>query len=242
MPDEEALAKGFIKGYEAGLRQAYDEVINLAMKKSFTPTELLLVVKNQRVAIPEKVMVQKRRILKETGVDLINPNGVPKMEVEEGVTSGSSLLVKESSPIIAFKIFNQLMANGAKGIVLSRRPRENAKAIVSNQCDIYWLTKFEIGDDGNKEWNIPPTDLANLYMTIKKYLITNKTSDMVILLDGLNYLISNNDFTSILKTIQKLKDDIYMFHAVFIVTVDPATLQPNEVKQLENEMQNVLEK
>lgn len=237
MPDEEASAKGFIKGYEAGLREAFDEVINLATRKNFTTTELLLVVKNQKVSIPEKVMVQKRKILKDTGVDLINTT--PKVEVEKGVAPGSSLFVKEKFPAQSFRIFNQILSTGAKGMVISRSPRENTRAKVNTDCSIYWLTKYDVGDEQTKQWYIQPTDLPILQSNIKKFVSTNKDTNIVIMLDGLTYLISNNDYLSVLRVVQKIKDELTMIPAVFIVSTDPASLSVHELNQLENELLNV---
>ncbi|OPY34862.1 MAG: hypothetical protein A4E32_00015 [Methanomassiliicoccales archaeon PtaU1.Bin124] len=240
LPDEEASAKGFIKGYETGLREAFDEVINLATRKSFTTTELLLVVKNQKVAIPEKVMMRKRKILKETGIDLINITG-PRLEVEKGVAPGSSLFIKEKFPTTSFRIFNQLIASGSKGMVISRSPRENTKAKVNGECVVYWLTKYDLGDEQTKQWYIQPTDLPILQSAVKKFVGINKDVQIVIMLDGLNYLISNNDYLAVLRMVQKLKDELTMIPAVFIVSADPASLSPNEVVQLENEMLNVVD-
>jgi hypothetical protein len=243
MTEEEAFAKGFIKGYETGLREAFDETIRTVQRKSFTNTELLLVVKNQRVNIPDKVLMQKRRLLKELGVDLITDRTAPALELEIGVAPGSSLFVKERTPQGAFRIFNQLVSQGAKGLIFSRLAHDAVRLKVGSDCEaVYWLTKFEVQNEDLKQYYIQPTDLGNFYTTFKKFLVTNKNVQTVVLLDGIQYLISNNDFNGILKSIQKMKDDIYMFHSAFIITADPASLNLNEVKQLENEMQNVIEK
>lgn len=242
MTEEEAFAKGFVKGYEAGLREAFDETVNIVQRKSFTNTELLLVVKNQRVNIPDKVLVQKRRLLKELGVDLITDRRTQSLELEVGVAPGSSLFVKERIPQTAFRIFNQLVAQGAKGLVISRSPHDAVRSKIDKECPVYWLTKFEVQVEEQKQFYIQPTDLGTFYTTFKKFLVTNKNEPTVIMLDGIQYLISNNDFNGILKNIQKMKDDIYMFRSAFIITADPASLNLNEIKQLENEMQNVIEK
>jgi hypothetical protein len=242
MTDEEAFAKGFVKGYEIGLREAFDETIRIVQRKSFTNTELLLVVKNQRVNIPDKVLVQKRRLLKELGVDLITERGSPSLELEVGVAPGSSLFIKERTPMGAFRIFNQLCAQGAKGLIISRMPHDTVRSKVGLDCAVYWLTKVEVQDEELKQFYIQPTDLGTFYTTFKKFLTVNKNGPTVVMLDGIQYLISNNDFNGILKNIQKMKDDIYVFHSTFIISADPTSINLNEVKQLENEMQNVVEK
>jgi len=61
------------------------------------------------------------------------------------------------------------------------------------------------------------------------------------MLDGLNYLISNNDYLSVLRVVQKIKDELTMIPAVFIVSADPSTLSVHELNQLENELLNVID-
>jgi hypothetical protein len=108
---------------------------------------------------------------------------------------------------------------------------------VPQGCDIFWLTKMDNLSEADKERCFPPNDTSPLYTGIKKFLMANKGMGAVVLLDGFNYLVTNNDFLTVLKWLQKLKDDIYMFGAILIIPVDPASLQSNEMRQLENELQ-----
>ncbi|MFA5311930.1 MAG: DUF835 domain-containing protein [Methanomassiliicoccales archaeon] len=239
MSEEEQFAKGFVAGYEAGLREAYDQMISLATKKCYTSTELLLVVKNQRVCVPEKVLLQKRKILKESGVDLITEASTANVEIEAGVAPGSSLFVKEQSPSLIFKIFQDVVKSGSKGLCVSRTPPLKLKAKIPPGCEFIWLTKFESQDETMKEYSVQPNDLIRFYTSIKRFMSANKDVKTVVMMDGINILISNNDFNGVLKTIQKLRDDAYMYGSVLILSADPFSMLPNEVRLIENEMQNV---
>jgi len=241
MQEDEQFAKGFMAGYEAGLKEAYDQMIGLATKKCYTSTEFLLVVKNQKVCIPEKLLMQKRRILRDTGVDLVTEKATSNLEIEEGVTQGSSLFVKEQNPILIFKIFNEVVQSGAVGLCVTRTPPKRLKGLIPPGCEYRWLTKYEGSDQSVKDMSLQPNNLVNLIVSIKQFWNSNADKRTVVMMDGINFLISNNDFNNVLKMIQKLKDDAFMCGSVFIVSADPYSMQPSEVHQIENEMQNVFD-
>jgi archaellum biogenesis ATPase FlaH len=90
-----------------------------------------------------------------------------------------------------------------------------------------------------KEYSVQPNDLIKFYTSIKKFMTANKDTKTVVMMDGINVLVSNNDFNGVLKTIQKLKDDAFIYGSVLIISADPFSMLPNEVRQIENEMQNV---
>ncbi|HSV42879.1 MAG TPA: DUF835 domain-containing protein [Methanomassiliicoccales archaeon] len=241
MSDEESAAKGYVKGYEDGLKEAYEDIISMATKRSYTNTELMLVMKSQRVAVSDKVKARKRKIMKETGIDLITETPEHRLELEVGVAPGTSLLVQEKGLNNSLHIFNELVKGGARGLCISRYPRRQVLERIPPGCIVYWLTKQETLSDEAKEFYIQPSETANLYTNIRRFLGANQGLRTVILLEGFYYLLSNNDFNSILKIMQKLKDEVFTSNAVFILSVDPRTLQPSELRQLENELQNVYE-
>jgi archaellum biogenesis ATPase FlaH len=122
---------------------------------------------------------------------------------------------------------------------VSRTPPQKLKAKVPLGCGFLWLTKFESQEGAMKDYSVQPNDLIKLYTSVKKFMTDNKESKTVIMMDGVNILISNNDFNSVLKTIQKLKDDAFIYDSVLIISADPFSMLPNEVRLIENEMQNV---
>jgi archaellum biogenesis ATPase FlaH len=57
-----------------------------------------------------------------------------------------------------------------------------------------------------------------------------------ILLDGIEYLVSNNSFDAVLKFVRRLVDTISEGHFAFLISLGPATLKEQELKMLEREM------
>jgi hypothetical protein len=237
MTDEETFVKGYIKGYEDGMKQAYDEVVSMASKRGYSVAELMLLVRSERGNVPEKVKVKKKAILKTTGIDLMEEDVAQCMESKVGVTPKMTVVIRERGAMKGYTAFKQIVECGAAGLCVSRSPPEQTARKVPPGCDIFWLTKMDNLSEVEKERCFPPNDTSPLYTGIKKFLMANKGTGAVVLLDGFNYLVTNNDFLTVLKWLQKLKDDIYMFGAILIIPVDPASLQSNEMRQLENELQ-----
>jgi archaellum biogenesis ATPase FlaH len=62
----------------------------------------------------------------------------------------------------------------------------------------------------------------------------------VLLLDGLEYLISNNTFNSVLRFIRRLIDKISESEAILLIGVSQLAIKEQELKLLEKEMTPVI--
>ena len=69
--------------------------------------------------------------------------------------------------------------------------------------------------------------------TIMSFIV--KAEDGVVLLDGIEYLISQNNFKSILNLIQLLNDKIMLSSSRIIISLDPMTLSDQELHYIESE-------
>jgi len=56
------------------------------------------------------------------------------------------------------------------------------------------------------------------------------------MIDGLEYLISNNDFLSVLRLIQNLRDQNEGVGGIMIITLNPKDLENHELTMLEKEV------
>jgi hypothetical protein len=57
------------------------------------------------------------------------------------------------------------------------------------------------------------------------------------LLDGVEYLISNNGFDAVLRFIRRLVDDFSESGCILLVVISPFTLKQQELKIIEREME-----
>ena len=94
---------------------------------------------------------------------------------------------------------------------------------------LLWLS-YERG----KRYAREPTDIPMIYSEIKNFFEAN--SRAVVLLSGLEYLISQNTFLKVLKLLQLLNDNVSMTGSMLIVPVVPEALNPQDVKMLEREL------
>lgn len=242
MSDQESSARGFIKGYEEGLREALEELISITMKRNYSITEIQLLAKNQRLAVDDKVNGKKRKILRETGIDLSDDS--QNHELQMAFEPQKTYLIKEKErPDQAFKVFSSLVSMGMTGLCISRLPPEVAQKRFGDKCTIVWLTKSDPPSaevDPEQKWReryIAPTDLSKVQSAIKVFLTANKEKSTVILLEGVNMMVTNNDFKGFLKMVQKLKDDVYQARSILLIPIEPSTMEPMEFKLLHSELE-----
>jgi hypothetical protein len=147
----------------------------------------------------------------------------PKYSLE----AGHIYLVKEEQPETSFSIFVDLVTHGYYGMCISRKvPEEIREKYNLRKTPIFWLTEIK-GDH-----NI--FDVQRLVRVILSFLDSGKRNS-VILLHGLEYLITHNGFSSTLKALHFINDYIMKHGAYMITSISPLTLDTQQLKLLEAE-------
>jgi hypothetical protein len=148
----------------------------------------------------------------------------------EIVKVGHSYLIQEEKPEKATDVFVNLVTHGTQGLYITRRyPKEVREAYNLKVTPIIWLSH-----EKTEEGHINPTDIVELSHTIKEFI--KKTADGVVLIDGLEYLITQNDYKDILKFIQSLSDSIAMSSSRLIIPIDPSSLNEQQFHLLKRDM------
>jgi two-component system cell cycle response regulator len=96
-----------------------------------------------------------------------------------------------------------------------------------------WLTDRE----SSKEPTISPS-LESMIYVVEEFI--DKNEQPVILLDGMEYLISNNSFNPVLRFIRRLIDKISETNTILIIGVSPKAINEQELKLLERELNPVV--
>jgi two-component system cell cycle response regulator len=123
----------------------------------------------------------------------------------------------------------------AVGLAVSRQhPDLIRQKYGLEKTPIYWLAT-RAGEDV-----ISPTNLGILTHTLIQFVEENPSG--VILLDGLEYLISNNDFNKVLRVIDQVNDHISQSRSVMIIPVDPRAFDQKELALLERNMEKISSK
>ena len=156
-----------------------------------------------------------------------------KKKQEEELRPGHSYLVEENTLKGAVRLFKKTLSseNAGKGMAVIRTnpSRVEREHKIKHLADIYWLTDR----DSKKNKTIQPA-LEKLMWEMGGFLEDNENG--VVLLDGLDYLASSNSFDSVTKFLRRMVDTVAETDAVLIVSLSPDTLDKQQVKILEREM------
>jgi len=138
------------------------------------------------------------------------------------VLNGASTLEKGAYLLCTPDLKEALnLTAGRKAIALTRNPEPFKMAHIP----YLWLTKI------NAENTIDPLRLP----AIMNYLISNADENTVVLIDGLEYLVVENGFNSVLKFLTALKDNLLLRGATLLIVLDPSTLSENELAAIKRE-------
>lgn len=150
---------------------------------------------------------------------------------------GKCYVVEEAPPSVSFDAFANLVSTsdgggGAVGLAVTRQHPDLVRQKYGlEKTPVYWLATRA------GEGVISPTNLGILTQTLVKFIGEN--DDGVILLDGLEYLVSNNDFGKVLKVVDQVHDHISQSGSRFILPVDPRAFEPRELALLERNMERI---
>jgi chromosomal replication initiator protein DnaA len=145
-----------------------------------------------------------------------------------------SYLVEEERPERCFELFAEYAKQGYAGLAITRTNPTRVKESheLGDAVQVIWLTDRE-GGDGER---IAPV-LERLIYKIEEHLGTDNKG--IVLLDGIEYLVSSNNFESVLKFLRRLIDDVSESRSIFMMSLTPGTLGDKEQKILKREMELV---
>ena len=234
LPRRDALSenqdyyRGYVKGYEQGLNQAWDELIGLTTK-GFSSREIQVMAKSKRQSVNQMVKDLKLNIKEETGIDL---TAKPTVKVSgTRVVPGNAYIIEGSSATRALTIMNGLTSDGTRGMCILRSFPGNFQGAINECITPYWLTKHESGgrDDGLYP-TFSPSEMAKIVTETKKFMMEEESR--VVLLEGIEYLIVQNDLNGVLKFLQALVDQVVITKSVLLLAVYPAAMDDRALSNL----------
>ena len=154
---------------------------------------------------------------------------VPAQPVTE-LQAGHSYLVEEDRPEHAYALLAKAVQGGDAGLLITRtNPKRVREQAALRTVKLLWLTDRE----GSHEETIAPA-LERIVYEIEGYM--SKRSRGAVMLDGVEYLVSNNSFDAVLRFVRRLVDTVSEGHFTFLISLGPATVKEQELKMLEREM------
>lgn len=149
-----------------------------------------------------------------------------KTEFMYWLEPGECYLVREKKPEKSLEIFCDLVTHGIPGFLVSRRhPEKIKRKYMLARTPALWLSQAET------EHTIDPSDLSKLNFIIGDF--TRKSDESVILLNGIEYLITQMSFETVLKYVEELKDIVVVNNSRLIIPIHEGILSLKERSILE---------
>lgn len=148
------------------------------------------------------------------------------------IPAGHSFLFAKAGEYSAFIAFKYLLREGRRGLILSRTHPDEIKSRYGIECPIIWMVSRP--PPGGKSITVDPVRLGKIYSLIADFAKNNPGA--VILLSGIEYLISENDFVSTMKTLQLVNETIAMSGSILLLPVDPSKMDSQSFSLLEREV------
>jgi len=150
----------------------------------------------------------------------------------QGMQDGYSYLIKDDRSDRSYELFMDQLKKGRRGFCITRNyPVKIRSKFELGDIPIVWLSNV------GKEDSLRPKDLEKLNYSLEQFLTQGQG---VVLLDGLEYLITNNNFLTVLRFVQSLRDQVAINNSIMMMVLNPSTLDANELNLLEKEVDGTL--
>ncbi|MEM0343384.1 MAG: DnaA/Hda family protein [Thermoplasmata archaeon] len=143
---------------------------------------------------------------------------------------GHCYLIEEERPMYSNVLLSRKMDEGYRGLVITRMNPKRLRDEFKIEPEILWLTDKESA----QEKTVAPS-LEMIIHVIQEFMAGEEHG--MIVLDGIQYLISNTSFEAVLRFIRSLIDEISESDDILAISVSPDTLKPQELSILEREME-----
>lgn len=242
MGSEDDVYRSYIKGYQEGLKKAWDELIKLT-SKGYTPRELQIMVKSSQPTLSQFVESKKAEIEKALGRKIFveDKTDVNKERATAPMSPGMSICFREDRPERGPSIVNELITRGSPLLSISRMHPDQLRTRYGFEGKMIWLTKSETPSDGKAPEEhidfVSPNSLPLLADAIQQFLVNN--SNGVVFLEGLEYLMTQNDFKGVLRFVQLISEQVQLKKGILILSANPTTMDPREFSLIEREMTQI---
>ncbi|MGQ9787720.1 MAG: DUF835 domain-containing protein [Candidatus Hadarchaeaceae archaeon] len=159
------------------------------------------------------------------------PDGVKISGTYLPLMAGKSYLAEGRSPKNAFKMFADLVRFGNPGLIIttSHPAHVRREHNIPERITILWLSKMDV------EYAISPSNLGIIRDRISAFV--SKKENAVVMLEGLEYLITTNGFDLTLKLIHDIREITMINRARLIVPVAPLALEPKQLEMMRRFME-----
>lgn len=133
----------------------------------------------------------------------------------------TTYLILEDKPNRSYEMLEEMVKRGKPGLCITRiHPEKLRKRYTLGATEIHWLS------DIDTEISIVPTNLQGMFNKMRNFI--QKNEGCIVLLEGIEFLSTYNNFTSIVKFTQTLYDTVVLNNAILIITINPVAFSPEK--------------
>jgi PAS domain S-box-containing protein len=147
------------------------------------------------------------------------------------IRRGSTYLIEEKELDKGKDVVYELYKNHFNGVIVTREHPDKIKRDIDLKLPLYWMT-----NDPRDKMSVKPE-----FPLLEKIIDDNIDRNTFVFLDRFDYLVTQNSFKEALNFIQHLNETFYARKAILIISLDPETLNAQELSLLEKET-SILEK
>src|SRR2546428_7089056 len=229
MGDDEKR-KAFLKGFEEGLKSAWREIAGL-MTRGYSSTELMVFAKSKMAVLYREVEAMEARLIDEEGIPVV---GGGEMTARKDLRRRGAYLVREPKADRVFELFADLLRSEARGLCITRiHPDDLRSRYRIGGAGFIWLSKSE-GKKAKDMAVAEPSALVDIASAISDFAANG--GNAAVLLEGLEYMISQNGFASMMRFLQKVNEKIVLNDSYLLISANPAAMKEQEYKLLAKEV------
>lgn len=144
-------------------------------------------------------------------------------------TYGDSYLLVSKHPDECYELFKK-QVNGKKGLLITREPAHKVKdKLKTLSVTTIWLTNIV-----TDLHHVRPQDIEQLSYDIEKYM--QKYNKSVVLLAGVEYLMSFTSFKEVLHLIQTIRDVAALYDVLLLISIGEKTFDETQLGILSQEL------
>lgn len=233
-PDKQTRIAILKKKMESRAEKMPDSVLEYIAEKVQTNVRELEAALNRLIAFSTVMKLDidlqlTKEVLLPTIASQEDKEGLP-FEVE--IKPGHSYLIEEDRPIQSNRLLLKKIEEGYKGLEITRMNPGQVREKFGTAAEILWLTDKE----SKIEKTIPPSLEMIMHVTEE---FRARHENGILLIDGLQYLISNTSFEGVLRFIRRLIDEFSESNSILMISASPGTLRPQDLSILERELETI---
>jgi len=146
------------------------------------------------------------------------------------IRRGFAYVIKERKPVRSFEIFVDQVTHDIEGLCVTRQhPGTIRHHWGLEKTPIIWLSN-KVG-----RVYVNPTSIGILSDTVVRFV--EKSGDGIVLIDGIEFLMINNDFEKVLRMIHHITEAVMEYKSRLLISVDPRALDMRQMALLERNME-----